>query len=54
MFRGLKYKLGNGKKARFWHEVWLGECLLKIAFPYIFKICNHKTGVYTGDGTGIL
>jgi hypothetical protein len=34
--------LGNGKKIRFWHDVWIGGCPLKIAFPNIFVICNQQ------------
>jgi hypothetical protein len=28
------------KKPRFWHEVWLGECPLRIKFNRLFVICN--------------
>jgi hypothetical protein len=37
---GLKYVVGNGKKARFW--VWLGECPLKIRFNRLFSICKQQ------------
>jgi hypothetical protein len=37
---GLKYVVGNGKKPRFWHEVWLGECPLRIRFNKLFMICR--------------
>jgi hypothetical protein len=41
-FRGFMYIVGNGEKARFWHDVWVGECPLKIAFPHLFEICDHQ------------
>jgi hypothetical protein len=28
--KGMKYILGNGKKIKFWYEVWLEECPLRI------------------------
>jgi hypothetical protein len=38
--RGFKYMVGNGEKSRFWHEVWLGECPLKIKYNKLFMICK--------------
>jgi hypothetical protein len=40
--RGLIYIVGDGKKARFWLDVWLGNCALSISFPNLFDICNQK------------
>jgi hypothetical protein len=40
--RGLIYIVGDGRKARFWLDVWLGNCALRIAFPNLFVICNQK------------
>jgi hypothetical protein len=40
--RGFKYVVGDGKKAHFWHDTWIGECPLKIAFPHLFEICNQQ------------
>jgi hypothetical protein len=39
---GLKYVVGNGKKPRFWHEVWMGECPLRIRFNKLFMICRQQ------------
>jgi hypothetical protein len=36
------YILGNGEKIRFWHDVWIGGCPLKIAYPNIFEISNQQ------------
>ncbi|PVH64222.1 hypothetical protein PAHAL_2G217500 [Panicum hallii] len=41
--RGLKYVVRNGKKARFWLDVWLGECPLKICFPILYDACLQQT-----------
>jgi hypothetical protein len=40
--RGLIYIVGDGKKARFWLDVWLGNCALSVSFPNLFDICNQK------------
>jgi hypothetical protein len=40
--RGLTYILGDGKKIRFWLDVWVGNCSLRVAFPRLFEICNHQ------------
>jgi hypothetical protein len=42
VMRNLIYRVGNGKRVRFWHEAWLGDCPLKIRFQEIFVICNQK------------
>jgi hypothetical protein len=39
--RGLSYIVNNRKK-RFWRDVWLGECLLKIQFPDLYSISNQQ------------
>jgi hypothetical protein len=31
-----------GRKTRFWHDVWRGNCPLKIVCHEIFEICNQK------------
>jgi hypothetical protein len=40
--RGIRYIVGDGKKARFSHGTWIGECTLKIAFAGPFEICNQQ------------
>jgi hypothetical protein len=40
--RGLIYVVNNGKKARFWLDVWLGNCLFRIVYSRIFDICNEQ------------
>jgi hypothetical protein len=34
--------LGNDRKIRFWHEVWLGDCPLRIKYGRLFKICSQQ------------
>jgi hypothetical protein len=40
--RGLTYILGDGKKIRFWLDVWRDNCALKVTFPRLFEICNQQ------------
>jgi hypothetical protein len=40
--KGLKCVLGNGKKIKFWQEVWLGDCPLKIKFNKLYNIYNQQ------------
>jgi hypothetical protein len=37
----MKYILGDGKRIRFWYEVWLGECPLRVKCSKLFNICNQ-------------
>jgi mannosylglycoprotein endo-beta-mannosidase len=39
--RGFKYIVGDGRKIRFWRDIWSGGCPLKIVFPHLFDICNQ-------------
>jgi hypothetical protein len=39
---GMKYIHGNGRKIIFWHEVWLGECPLRIKYVKLYNICNQQ------------
>jgi len=39
------YIVKNGKKARFWLDVWLGQCPLSIVNNKIFKICNEQNNI---------
>ena len=34
--------MGDGIKVKFWHNVWCGDCPLKLAFPELFSISHHK------------
>jgi hypothetical protein len=47
--------VGNGKKPRFWHEVWLGECPLRIKFNKLFVIYKQQNWEVARvlDGGGI-
>jgi len=40
--RGKGYVVSGGKETRFWKDVWLGECPLKIYFPNLFRICHDQ------------
>jgi hypothetical protein len=43
--KGLKYVVGNGRKVRFWEDVWLGECPLKLRFNRLCKISREQKWV---------
>jgi hypothetical protein len=38
----MKHILGNDRKFRFWHEVWLGECPLRIKYERLYNICSQQ------------
>jgi hypothetical protein len=40
--RGIKYVLGDGKKTRFWLDIWFGEIPFRIRFPKLFRICHEQ------------
>jgi hypothetical protein len=46
--RGMKYIIGNGNKARLWHEVWLGDCPLIIRFSKLYSICDQQAWEVSG------
>jgi hypothetical protein len=33
---------GGWKKIKFWHEVWLGECPLRVKYGRLFNICHQQ------------
>jgi hypothetical protein len=39
---GSKYVVGKWDKTKFWHDVWLGECPLRIRFHKLFSICQQQ------------
>jgi hypothetical protein len=39
---GYKWKVGNGKRIRFWEDNWLGSSSLAIQFWPLYKIVNEK------------
>ncbi|PUZ46519.1 hypothetical protein GQ55_7G086200 [Panicum hallii var. hallii] len=51
--RGLKHAVNDGKKTRFWHDVWLGECPLRISFSNFFEMYHQQNcSVHQALGTG--
>jgi hypothetical protein len=40
--KGTKWRIGNGRKTKFWHDVWLEDCPLKNKFPRLFRICRQQ------------
>lgn len=40
--RGISWIVGNGKRVRFWMDVWLHSCSLRVSFPRLFRICRQQ------------
>lgn len=40
--QGIRCKVGNGKKALFWHDTWIGDRPLKLLFPRLYSITTIK------------
>lgn len=34
--------VGNGEGIRFWYDVWMDDCPLKITYPKLYMICNKQ------------
>jgi hypothetical protein len=39
---GYRWKIGNGKRIRFWEDLWFGSCSLAIQFWDIYTIINEQ------------
>ncbi|KAI5003541.1 hypothetical protein ZWY2020_030701 [Hordeum vulgare] len=37
-----RWKIGNGDHISFWHDIWAGNCSLKVRFWNLFDICNQQ------------
>jgi hypothetical protein len=43
---GYKWKVGDGKKIRFWEDTWIGSSSLAIQFWPIYRIVNeHRKSI---------
>jgi hypothetical protein len=40
--RGTTWKVGNGNRVRFWQDIWLDKCPLKIRFPRLYRISKQQ------------
>nr|CAN80785.1 hypothetical protein VITISV_022938 [Vitis vinifera] len=38
-------RIGNGRRTRFWWDIWVGDSKLKDLFPLLFRIATHKSVV---------
>jgi hypothetical protein len=38
---GYRWKIGDGRKVRFWEDQWFGSCSLAIQFWEVFSIVNE-------------
>ncbi|KAK3213081.1 hypothetical protein Dsin_017787 [Dipteronia sinensis] len=48
---GLKILVGCGDRIRFWEDVWLDDCSLKVAYPRIFALASKKSGTVRDFGS---
>jgi hypothetical protein len=40
-----RFVMGDGSKISFWHNLWCGDTVLKVAFPALFNIAHLKDAV---------
>ena len=38
-------RIGNGRRTRFWWDIWVGDSKLKDLFPLLFRIATHNSVV---------
>ena len=38
-------RIGNGRRTRFWWDIWVGDSKLKDLFPLLFRIATHNSAV---------
>ena len=36
-------RIGNGRRTRFWWDIWVGDSKLKYLFPMLFGIATHNS-----------
>lgn len=39
-FQHIKFKVGNGERVLFWHDVWAADTLLAVCFPDLFSCAS--------------
>ena len=42
LFQNDVFSLGDGRRLRFWKDIWCGEVTLSNAFPNLFNMVAHK------------
>ncbi|XP_020525589.1 uncharacterized protein LOC110007635 isoform X3 [Amborella trichopoda] len=45
LHRDIRWCMGNGAQIPFWHHKWLGDSLLKIAFPELFAKTSYPNAL---------
>ena len=51
-------RIGNGRRTRFWWDIWVGDSKLKYLFPMLFGIATHNSAAVVdlwgrqGGGSG--
>ena len=44
-FLRTRIRIGNGRRTRFWWDIWIGDSKLKDLFPLLFRIAAHDSAV---------
>uniref|UniRef100_A0A2N9IJE2 Reverse transcriptase zinc-binding domain-containing protein n=1 Tax=Fagus sylvatica TaxID=28930 RepID=A0A2N9IJE2_FAGSY len=42
LFPFLSFKVGNGEKVQFWHDIWCGDRSLRVVYPGLFSIAGDR------------
>ena len=42
MRQNCSFEVGNGRKVRFWEDVWCGEAPLCYSFPSLYDVASSK------------
>ena len=42
MRHNCSFEVGNGRKVRFWEDVWCGEAPLCYSFPSLYDVASSK------------
>ena len=42
MGKGMAFVVGNGRRVKFWRDIWCRRNLLRVAFPTLFAIAASK------------
>jgi hypothetical protein len=42
ILRVSRFKVGDGARTKFWHDLWCGDSVLKEVFPALFGIARRR------------
>lgn len=50
LVEGFKIRIGNGKKASFWEDMWVPNVILKEMYPRMYALARNKEGKVSDNG----